>query len=105
MLDDFRSEFKKLNLKRFQKEERRHGDDAIFLERTELKSDHCEIEFADNPESADISARLKKNARQTVHNYAIGKMGIKIARLPGLERLSSEAGRPDETQDFIENGD
>lgn len=103
MLDDFKTELKRLGIKRLQQDELRRKSLALVLE-DNSKDDDNQLEFSDalnvNParfqtlESTDTSSsrsprgRLRQESvtesRNDLRNY-VNQSGKKISRLPGLK--------------------
>lgn len=112
MLDDFKTELKRLGIKRVQKDELRRQSFALVVEPHDSKEeeDDDHIEFRDvlntNPArfqttqnlspSSSPMGRLRQDSvsnAQTESKETIGKAGKKISRLPGLNQFSLTPGK------------
>ena len=111
MLDDFKTELKRLGMKRIQKEEMRRHSVALVLDD---KDDDEEVEFADalNPRTrlpngtrlspgSSPDGRLRQDSmsnsssdKRGAPKPPIGKGGTKISHLPGLKNLSLGKKKP-----------
>ena len=119
MLDDFKTELKRLGIKRIQKEEKRRQSVALVLDDKEQDEDD-EVEFADalntNParffgkknsssaaEQPDSPPRRMRHESMEMNGSAdhrgepkqgLGKEGKKIAPLPGLNKFGFQSINP-----------
>ena len=121
MLDDFKTELKRLGIKRIQKEEKRRQSFALVLDDKD-PDDDANLEFADalntNParfygknaldrtntaNTADSPPRrlrqdsLEMNGsadKRGAPKSAMGKSGLKIGQLPGLKKFGFESIKP-----------
>lgn len=100
MLDDFKTELKRLGMKRMRKDEQRRQSTALVLDD---KDQDEEVEFADalgprrhptllssgdSPDGRLRSAPLLESGDQRgAPKAAMGRSGVKISKLPGLKSL------------------
>ncbi|KIX10327.1 uncharacterized protein Z518_01409 [Rhinocladiella mackenziei CBS 650.93] len=109
MLDDFKTELKRLGIKRLQKDEMRRQSFALVMDPNGSKDDDGHMEFSDalnvnpagfqtmqnldNSPSSSPMGRLRQDSVtdsqvQINSKECIGKAGKKISRLPGLKDFS-----------------
>jgi hypothetical protein len=121
MLDDFKTELKRLGIKRMQKDEQRRQSFALVLDDKD-EDDDREVEFADalNTNPARFNGKRASNRIATTNNAdssprglrqnsigvngsadtgggpksMSGRGGMKIAHLPGLKSLGFESIKP-----------
>ena len=125
MLDDFKTELKRLGIKRMRQDELRRQSFALVVDPHESKDDDGHMEFSDalnvNParfqtmQNLDNSAnrspmgRLRQDSVNDSHSPSeeyVGKSGKKISRLPGLKDFSFTPGRKKaKTQGEAKKGD
>jgi hypothetical protein len=112
MLDDFKTELKRLNVKRMRKEELRRHSFALVDELNDPKDgddDHMEFTDAlnsgslrfqtaqnlDNSPDHSPMGRLRQDSvadSQTNEKEPVGKAGKRISRLPGLKDFTFASG-------------
>lgn len=112
MLDDFKTELKRLGIKRMRDDELRRQSFAMVADTLESKDDDGHTEFSEairvSPARLQSQQRLNDGASpgqmvslgaesvahspRASNNY-VGKAGKKISRLPGLKDLSLKSGR------------
>jgi len=98
VLDDFKTELKRLGIRRIQKEEKRRQSTALVLDdKDDDQDDGRELEFADALNVTDSTAaggkgsKKRKRMRQESvsgggsERRTWGKGGVRIGRLPGLK--------------------
>jgi hypothetical protein len=105
MLDDFKTELKKLGINRIKKDEARRQSFALINE--------CyDVESKGAPDELEISAMLgagpttneaNDNHRRPPEKHQVGRMGTKITNLPSLARFQFPA--KSKQKDEEQNGD
>ena len=110
MLDDFKTELKRLNVKRMRKEELRRQSFALVDDLHDKDGDDSQMEFTDvlnsNPLRFQTTHNLARSAShspmgrqqesidgsQTNEKETVGKAPKKISKLPGLKDFSFASG-------------
>lgn len=125
MLDDFKTELKRLGIKRMRQDELRRQSFALVVDPNESKDDDDHMEFSDalnvNParlqtmQNLDNSpnrsprGRLRQDSVNDSHSDSreyVGKSGKKISRLPGLKDFSFTPGKKKtKSEDEEKNGE
>jgi len=98
MLDDFKTELKRLGIKRLQQDEKQRQRPALLLN-TDGKDDLDELEFADGLNTGQTRSRTADNSsppnsglngRRNSPKECVGRSGTKISRLPALANFQFE---------------
>jgi len=103
MLDDFKTELRRLGINRMRKDEERRQSVAMVLEEDD-KNDQSELEFADaldiGPERTRTNSDAYRTQSSTISNprdstkELLGKSGKKISHLPSLSMFKVDAIKP-----------
>ena len=104
VLDDFKTELKRLGIKRMQADEVRRQSTALVLD--DDKDEDQEVEFADalnatrsSPQGNGLSPTASRSEKRLRHDSMdgrpqLGRGGKRIGRLPGLKSLGFESIKP-----------
>ncbi|EXJ80240.1 hypothetical protein A1O1_08382 [Capronia coronata CBS 617.96] len=112
MLDDFKTELKRLGMKRIRRDEMRRQSVAIATDSLQSKNGDGHMEFSDalnysptqsrtgqalddGPTGSQMGRLRQDSVTDTSHHARdqVGKLGMKISRLPGLKDLALRSAK------------